>query len=132
MSKSDDSGKGVIFLGDTPDEAVEKIMSATTDSFSDGIKIDFKARPGVTNLVQIHDLLRPAGHDEIMASANYKELKTKVASAMRDFLIDFHNRLAVVDEEIILRKLEADEALMNIVAKERLLKVQKAIGLRSA
>jgi tryptophanyl-tRNA synthetase len=130
MSKSDDSGRGVIFLGDTPDEAVQKIMSATTDSFTDGIKIDPKERPGVSNLVQIHDLLRPAGHDEIMSSASYKDLKTKVASAMRDFLIDFHNRLAVVDEELILRKLEGDEAIVNIAANEQLLKVQKAVGLR--
>lgn len=130
MSKSDDSGRGVIFLGDTPDEAVEKIMSATTYSFNDGIKLDAKERPGVTNLVQIHDLLKPEAHDEIMHSANYKDLKTKVASTVRDFLIDFHNRLTVVDDETILRKLEADEAVMNIAANERLLKVQQAIGLR--
>ena len=130
MSKSDESGRGIIFLGDDPDEAVEKIMSATTDSFSDGIKLDIKERPGVTNLVQIHDLLRPEAHEQIMSVPNYKELKTQVAAAVRDFLIDFHNRLIVVDEETALRKLEADEAEMNIAANERLLKVQKAVGLR--
>jgi tryptophanyl-tRNA synthetase len=130
MSKSDDSGRGVLFLGDSPDEAVAKIMSATTDSFSDGIKLDTKERPGVTNLVQIHDLLKPAAHDEIVSSADYRELKTKVASTVRDFLIDFHNRLIVVDDETILRKLEADEAVMNIEANQRLMKVQKAVGLR--
>jgi tryptophanyl-tRNA synthetase len=130
MSKSDDSARGVIFLGDSPDEAVEKIMSATTDSFTDGIKLDIKERPGVTNLVQIHDLLKPDAHDEIMSSPNYKELKTKVASAVRDFLIDFHNRLIVVDDETVLRKLEADEAVMNIAANQRLMKVQQAVGLR--
>jgi tryptophanyl-tRNA synthetase len=130
MSKSDDSAKGVIFLGDTPEEAVEKIMGATTDSFTDGIKIDAKERPGVANLVQIHDLLKPDSHEEIMNSANYKELKTKVASAVRDFLIDFHNRLTVVDDETVLRKLEADETEMNAVANQRLLHVQRAVGLR--
>jgi tryptophanyl-tRNA synthetase len=130
MSKSDDSDKGVIFLGDTPDEAANKIMSATTDSFTDGIKLDIKERPGVTNLVQIHDLLQPDGHEQIMNVANYKELKTKIAGTVRDFLIDFHNRLAVADEETILRKLEADESAMNKVAGDRLLRVQKAVGLR--
>jgi tryptophanyl-tRNA synthetase len=130
MSKSDDSGKGVIFLGDSPDEAVAKIMAATTDSFSDGIKLDEKERPGVTNLVQIYDLLRPDSHDEIMQAADYKELKTKVASAVRDFLIDFHNKLTVVDDETVLRKLEADEAVMNFAANECLLKIQQAVGLR--
>jgi tryptophanyl-tRNA synthetase len=130
MSKSDDSNKGVIFLGDTPDEATNKIMSATTDSFTDGINLDIKERPGVTNLVQIHDLLQPDAHEQIMNSADYKELKTKVAGTVRDFLIDFHNRLAVADEEAILRKLEADESAMNKVAGDRLLRVQKAVGLR--
>jgi tryptophanyl-tRNA synthetase len=130
MSKSDDSDKGVIFLGDTPDEATNKIMSATTDSFTDGINLDIKERPGVTNLVQIHDLLQPDAHEQIMNSVDYKELKTKVAGTVRDFLIDFHNRLAVADEEAILRKLEADESAMNKVAGDRLLRVQKAVGLR--
>jgi tryptophanyl-tRNA synthetase len=132
MSKSDDSGKGVVFLGDTPDEAAQKIMSATTDSFTDGIKTDINERPGVTNLVQIHDLLKPESHQEIMDSADYKELKTKVAGTVRDFLIDFHNRLTVVNEETILRKLESDEAAMNRAASETLLRVQKAVGLRPA
>jgi len=131
MSKSDDSGKGVIFLGDFPDEAAQKIMSATTDSFTDGIKLDINERPGVTNLVQINDLLKPEDHDEVMKSTHYKELKTRVAGTVRDFLIDFSNRLTVVDEETILRRLESGETLMNGVANERLLKVQRAVGLRS-
>jgi tryptophanyl-tRNA synthetase len=130
MSKSDDIGKGVIFLGDAPDEAASKIMNATTDSFTDGIKLDPKERPGVTNLVQIHDLLKPEDHAEVMASADYKQLKTKIAGTVRDFLIDFHNRLAVADEEAILRKLEADEVEMAKAAAGTLLKVQKAVGLR--
>jgi len=130
MSKSEESDRGIIFLGDTPEEAVDKIMSATTDSFTDGIKLDFDKRPGITNLVQIHDLLRPEAHDEIMSSVDYKELKTKVAAAVRDFLIDFHNKLIVVNEETLLRKLESDETEMNTIANQRLVKVQKAVGLR--
>ncbi|HEX5447987.1 MAG TPA: tryptophan--tRNA ligase [Candidatus Saccharimonadales bacterium] len=130
MSKSDESGRGIIFLGDTPEEATDKIMSATTDSFSDGIKLDITERPGVTNLVQIHDLLMPDDHDGVMSSTDYKQLKTRVASVVRDFLIDFHNRLNVVDDETILRKLEADETAMAQIAADTLLKVQKAVGLR--
>lgn len=130
MSKSDDSDKGVIFLGDTPDEAAAKIMSAATDSFTDGIKLDINERPGVTNLAKIYDLLKPDSHQEIMDSADYKELKTKVAGAVRDFLIDFQTRLTVVDEETILRKLEADEAAAKKDADTTLTKVQKAVGLR--
>lgn len=130
MSKSTESDKGVIFLGDDPDEAAQKIMNATTDSFTDGIKLDMNERPGVTNLVQIHDLLKPGEHDEIMSLGSYKDLKTKVAGTVRDFLIDFHNSLKIVDDETILRKLEADETAMSHVADITLLKVQQAVGLR--
>ena len=52
MSKSDDTGKGVIFLGDTPETAKKKIMSATTDSHGE-IQFDMKERPGVSNLLVI-------------------------------------------------------------------------------
>ena len=130
MSKSTESDKGVIFLGDDPEEAAQKIMNATTDSFTDGIKLDTNERPGVTNLVQIHDLLKPGEHDEIMSLGSYKDLKTKVAGTVRDFLIDFHNSLKIVDDETILRKLEADETAMSHVADITLLKVQQAVGLR--
>lgn len=130
MSKSDDSDKGVIFLGDDPEDAAQKVMSATTDSFTDGIKLDPKERPGVTSLVQIHDLLKPDEHDKVMLAASYKDLKTMVAGAVRDFLIEFRNRLIVVDEETVLRKLETDEKAMTDVANAKLLQVQKAVGLR--
>lgn len=55
MSKSDESGRGIIFLGDDPDDAAKKIMSATTDSFGN-IHFDFEKQPGVSNLLQIQAL----------------------------------------------------------------------------
>ena len=51
MSKSDDTGKGVIFLTDDPAEAAKKIMSATTDDKS--VNYDPKEQPGISNLLQI-------------------------------------------------------------------------------
>jgi len=50
MSKSDETGKGVIFLTDTPEEVRKKIMSATTDSLGE-IQYDYTKRPGVSNLL---------------------------------------------------------------------------------
>jgi tryptophanyl-tRNA synthetase len=56
MSKSDDSGRGVIFLNDEPDVAAKKIMGATTDNLA---KIDFnrEKQPGISNLLEILSLL---------------------------------------------------------------------------
>jgi tryptophanyl-tRNA synthetase len=131
MSKSDDSGKGIIFMGDDPEEAAKKIMSATTDSFTDGIKDDPAERPGVTNLLQIYELLKGSKQD-VLNSANYAELKAKVADAVKEFLNDFQQKKAQVDEQAIVFKLEQDETAMARIANERLRKVQQAVGLRPA
>jgi len=129
MSKSDDSGKGIIFMGDDPEEAAKKIMSATTDSFTDGIKDDPKERPGVANLLQIYELLK-GDKQEALESSNYAELKTKVADAVKEFLRSFQEQMSQVDEQAILSRLRDDETAMKTVANERLHKVQQAVGLR--
>ncbi len=128
MSKSEESGKGVVFLGDSPDEAAAKIMNATTDSELAVGNPDMKARPGVANLLQILDLLEPNHKD--VSQMNYREFKEIVANAIREFLAGFQQRMAKVDEKAILAKLEADEKKMNEKANETLLKIQKAVGLR--
>lgn len=130
MSKSDDSGKGVIFMGDDPEMAAQKIIIATTDSFNDGIKEDQAERPGIYNLLQIYELLQPGRKEDVLKSANYAELKSKVAAAVKEFLAGFQARLAQVDEAILMQKLEADEREMSKVAETALLKVQQAVGLR--
>jgi len=133
MSKSDESGKGIIFLGDDPEAAAKKIMSATTDSYGE-VKYDPTERPGIANLLQIHALLSDRSLDDVVAQyagqASYGDLKKDVAEGVRTFLTDFQTRLAAVDDAVLLAKLETDEAAMNEVAKATLRKVQQAVGLR--
>lgn len=133
MSKSDESGKGIIFLGDDPEAAAKKIMSATTDSFGE-VKLGFAERPGISNLLQIHALLSGRSLDEVMkqyeGQTSYGELKKDVAEGVKTFLAGFQARLARVDDNALLAKLEADEAAMNIAANQTLLRVQQAVGLR--
>jgi tryptophanyl-tRNA synthetase len=133
MSKSEESDKGVIFLGDSPDEAAKKVMSAATDSIG-AVHYDTENQPGVTNLLQIHALLSDRTPQEVIqkheGQTSYGEFKGKVAEQVKDFLIDFQAKLASVDEAALMAKLQADEAKMNAKASETLLKVQKAVGLR--
>jgi tryptophanyl-tRNA synthetase len=131
MSKSDNSGKGIIFLSDDPENAAQKLKSATTDSFANGIKFDFDERPGVSNLVQIYSLLKPADKS-VESAVSYKELKDKVAESVKDFLAEFQQKISQVDESTLMKKLESDEKAMKDVANNTLLKVQKAVGLRPA
>jgi tryptophanyl-tRNA synthetase len=133
MSKSDDSGKGIIFLGDNPDEAAKKVMGATTDSVN-SVNFDLQNQPGISNLLTILALLSGKSSDEVNASHQgldrYGDFKGEVAEQVKQFLNEYQSRLANVDDQQILAKLEADEKAMNEVANDTLLKVQKAVGLR--
>jgi tryptophanyl-tRNA synthetase len=129
MSKSDDTGKGVIFLTDSPEEARKKIMAAETDS-AGKVQRDYGKQPGVSNLLDVLELFggKP---DEFTGQDQYGPLKTAVADAVGAFLEGFQKKLAAVDEQIILAKLEDSEKQMNGQANATLLKVQKAVGLRA-
>jgi tryptophanyl-tRNA synthetase len=133
MSKSEASDKGVIFLGDSPEVAANKVMSAATDSVG-AIHLDYDNQPGVSNLLQILSLLYKRPLKEIVAEHEgrdrYGEFKKEVAEAVQSFLADFQQRLEAVDEAALLAKITQDEAAMNQVANETLYRVQKAIGLR--
>jgi tryptophanyl-tRNA synthetase len=134
MSKSDETGKGVIFLKDTPDVARKKVMSATTDSIGQ-INYDYDNQPGISSLIDLLALLKGIDKqkviDQYQGQTMYGPLKTEVADVVASFLTDFQTKLAAVDDKILLAKLEADEKLMNEQANATLLKVQQAVGLRS-
>lgn len=133
MSKSDESGRGIIFLGDNPEDAAKKVMSAATDSLG-SINLDYDNQPGVSNLLQILALLtgRPIQEvaQEHAGQKLYGDFKSEVANAVREFLIGFQERLAAVDDQALLDKLQQDEKQMNETANAVLYKVQKAVGLR--
>lgn len=138
MSKSDETGKGVIFLNDTPDVARKKIMSAATDSLG-RVRYDKAAQPGISNLLEILTLVRQENGrvvslrqtvDEFTGLERYGDFKKIVADEMVEFLANFQARLAQVNDDTILRKLKSSEITANQTANQTLLRVQKAIGLR--
>jgi tryptophanyl-tRNA synthetase len=133
MSKSDETGKGVIFLGDKPEVAAKKIMSATTDSLG-VIKFNWAEQPGISNLLQILALATERSLVEVIkqweGKTAYGDLKKAVAEAVTGFLQGLQGQLAQVDDSALLAKLSASEAAMNEIANKTLLKVQKAVGLR--
>lgn len=128
MSKSDDTGNGVIFLTESPESARKKIMSATTDSLGQ-IQYNYDERPGISNLL---DLLKLFGgnQEEFIGQDQYGPLKTAVANKLEAFLKDFQTKLSSVEDATIVHKLESSEMLMHDVAMQRLHKVQQAVGLR--
>jgi tryptophanyl-tRNA synthetase len=129
MSKSDATGKGVIFLTDQPGQARKKVMSAITDSFGE-IQYDYKERPGISNLLDIYKLLSGKDYAEFIGQKQYGPFKSAVAEVVADFLSDFQKRLSDVDEAKLHKKLAASEVAMTKVANETLLRIQRAVGLR--
>lgn len=133
MSKSDDTGKGVIFLSDEPEVAAKKIMSATTDNLG-AVHYDKTNQPGISNLLDILALLRAQPVQQVAAEFDgmerYGDFKKIVADEMATFLHDFQNRLASVDMAAIEAKLIESEQAMTQVANTTLARVQKAVGLR--
>ena len=133
MSKSDESGKGVIFLSEDPEFAAGKIMRATTDDLA-SIKYDPQNQHGISNLIEILALTAGKTKDEVVnewqGKTSYGEFKQAVADAIRTFLTDFQAKLAQVDDAVLNAKLEASERAMKEMANQTLHNVQKAVGLR--
>lgn len=133
MSKSDEIGKGVIFLGDDPVVAAKKVMSATTDDKAE-IHYDPAVQPGISNLLEIVALLR--GNDlqqtigEFEGQTSYGDFKKVVADEIAAFLTEFQAKLRGVDDTAVFAKLEQSEYAMNEVASATLLRAQQAVGLR--
>ncbi|MFZ2544539.1 MAG: tryptophan--tRNA ligase [Candidatus Saccharimonadales bacterium] len=133
MSKSDDSGKGVIFLTDNPSDAAKKVMSATTD---DKASVNFNQieQPGISNLLQILALIRGHSIEDVeniyKGESSYGNFKRIVADEINDFLISFQAKLTNVDDTAIISAFERSESLASKQATATLLKVQRAVGLR--
>lgn len=134
MSKSDESGRGVIFLTDEPEAAHKKIMGATTDDKA-SVAYDPINQPGISNLLQILALLRGVSikdvAQEFTGMSRYGDFKTIVANEVTEFLRSFQDRLASVDEAAVISKLEQSEAAMKDQANHTLYKAQQAVGLRA-
>ena len=133
MSKSVEDPAGTIMLSDQPEDAANKITEATTDS-QGTIHYDWEKQPGITNLLQILALLSGEEQEKIneewTSKTSYGVLKNTTAGAVKDFLVDFQQKLVRLDEEALIKRLVVDEMTMNEIANSKLLKVQQAVGLR--
>ena len=133
MSKSAASNRGVIFLMDNPDEAYDKVMSATTDS-QNIIAYNPKEQPGISNLLLISSLITQKSIDDLVGQykeiTSYSVLKKDVATQVKNFLSDLQNKYTNVDMELVNKKLASSENQLNLIANAKLQKIQKAVGIR--
>lgn len=133
MSKSANADNSKIMMSDPPKLAAKKIMSATTDSFAK-IQFDMFNQPGISNLLQIEALINNEPLQTTISTwagvTRYGDFKQKVAGSVSHFLEDFQSKAQNISNETIYGLFEQGEVYANTLASQKLLQVQKVIGLR--
>jgi tryptophanyl-tRNA synthetase len=133
MSKSVSDPAGTIMIFDDPSAARKKVMSAVTDSIG-VINFDKSLQPGITNLLTMLSVMSGRNQSDIntefVGQPQYGELKAAVADEVDKLLTNLQTKFAELNDESILAKLEQGEKYANEVSQEKLMQVQKAVGLR--
>jgi tryptophanyl-tRNA synthetase len=133
MSKSDDDANGCVRLLDDADSIQRKFKRAVTDS---GTEIRFDpARPAITNLLTIFQLLTNQSREQIeahFADKGYAQLKQGLADATIEFLGPLQERVRGIKDDELTAILEqgADKARgLAIITLEA---VKKKMGIAGA
>ena len=131
MSKSADSDQGTILVLDDADALRKKIKRAVTDTDGE-VRYDVRAKPGVSNLIDILAASSGRSIDDVAASySQYGPLKNDTAEAVIELLAPVRRRfdeLSADPGEVanLLRK-GADKA--RTVAVPTLERAYRALGL---
>jgi tryptophanyl-tRNA synthetase len=133
MSKSDENVNGSVMLTDDADAVRRKFKRAVTDS---GTEVRFdEARPAVTNLLSIYQLLTGKAPEEIeahFAGKGYAQLKADVADATIDFLRPFQERVGSISDEELSRILRDGADKARAIASETMRRVKERMGIVGA
>jgi len=130
MSKSASSEYNYIALTDTPDKIREKIKSAVTDSGKNVRYSDDK--PAIMNLINIYSLLdnaKPADIATAYKKKGYAEFKNDLAEIIISFLEPFQEKFNEIDDDEVLRILEAGKEKAKKLAEEKMAEVKEKVGL---
>ncbi|MGW1810600.1 tryptophan--tRNA ligase [Streptomyces sp. NPDC002078] len=131
MGKSDDSGLGVVYLLDEPDDVRKKVMRAVTDSGRD-VEYDRERRPGVSNLLEILAACT-GGNPESLADVydSYGALKKDTAEAVVEVLrpVQARHRELCADPAYVEGVLRDGAEKARAMARPTVDAAYRAIGL---
>jgi tryptophanyl-tRNA synthetase len=135
MSKSDPHPLSRILLTDKPEDISQKLRKAVTDS-DGGVSFDPKARPGVSNLVQIYaHMQRRTDFEDVakeLENCNKAELKNKVAECVAEGLRsirDEYERIMKEGDGYLEKVAEEGARKAKESAEETMVLVRRAMGL---
>ncbi len=133
MSKSDEGANRTIGLLDTPKAIQKKFARAVTDS--EGHIVFDDNRPGVTNLLTIHQTLSGLTKAELearFAGRGYGDLKKELGELVAEALTPIQQRyIELTEDPRTLDQILADGAARaQAVAAQTMSRVRQAMGLR--
>lgn len=132
MSKSDETGKGCIYILDDIHVSKKKIKSAVTDS--DGhIHFDPENKPGISNLLEIYSTLTNRSIEDIEKQYDgkgYGEFKGDLAEIVGTELEKIQARYKEITTGSYLDDVLAEGAQKaSLIARKKLAKVERKIGI---
>lgn len=133
MSKSDPDQSGCLLLLDDAETIKTKIKRAVTDSGSAIEASDDK--PALTNLLQIYAAITDRPITDIVTDytgSSYGEFKTSLSEIIIEALLPVQSRYQqlIANENHLTDILEQGSHKANMLAEQKLAKIQAIIGLR--
>jgi tryptophanyl-tRNA synthetase len=131
MSKSAESEYNYIALTDDPEKAAKKIMRAATDSGSE-VKLDWKNKPGISNLLTIYSLLADRKIADIEAEfvgKGYGDFKAELAKIVKIFLTEFQKRYYNISDNAAIKILGKGGRKLQKQALTKIHEVKNKIGI---
>jgi tryptophanyl-tRNA synthetase len=133
MSKSRSHPQNVIYVDDSPEEIMQKIKSAVTDSGSE-IKYDIKKKPAVSNLLTIYSALSNEEIPKIekkFAGKNYSEFKNDLSNLIANHFSNFREskKALLAKPQTLVATLKSGSAKAAAVANKKISEVKEKIGV---
>jgi tryptophanyl-tRNA synthetase len=131
MSKSDANLNNLIAILDSPDVIKKKIKRAVTDSGTD-IKVD-KARPGISNLIQLYSLITDMSVKDVQTQFSgkmYSDFKSELGNVMAEFLAPIQKKYDEIskDKPYLESVLAKGAESAHYRARKTLTKVYRKVG----
>lgn len=129
MSKSE-SDKGTIYLDDSKDEVIKKVLKAKADS-EGMVYYDLENKPGISNLLNIYAAIHKLSLDEVVSKfkgeTDYKKFKLEVADSIISELARLRDNFPNVD--FCDKVLDIGNKQAADIANAKLTYVYKKVGL---
>ena len=132
MSKSDKDPNGCVYVMDKPEDIARKFKRAVTDCDA-CVKYDVKAKPGISNLMQIYSVATGKSFDEIeneFSGKGYGNFKSAVGDSVIELLRPVREEaVRIMGDKAYLESVYRDGAdRAAYAANKTLRKVYKKVG----